>query len=800
MLKNYLKTAIRNLWRKKGSTVINIAGLSLGIAGSVILFLIISKHSSYDDFHTKRDRIYRVVSKSKGNDGDNFTSGVPNVLPDAFKNDFPEVEEIVFTQYHSGTLVTVPQGNGEEPKKYQERRGVAYTQPSFFRVFDRKVLIGDGIKALDDPNEAVISQSIAEKYFGRVDAVGELIRHNDRDYKVAAIMENAPSNTDLPFEIMLSYITIKKTTEENGGWHSIWSDEQCYFLLREGETTASLDARFPEFAKKYLGDEDAARVTYMVQPLATLHSDDRFSNYNYNTVTPTVLLTLSLIAVFLILTACINFINLATAEAIKRSKEVGIRKSLGSTRGQLIRQFLGETALVTVVSVILAIGIVQGSLSFLNPFLEETLSLLATPIVWIYLVVLVIVVSLLSGLYPSFVVSAFEPALALKNVLGNKNSSGFMLRRVLVVTQFFISQLFIIGTLVLINQMDFLNNKDLGFTKDAVVSIAIPEREDAQETAGVSKLRTLRDQVETLSGVEMASMNETPPSSGSVSGTRFRIEGVDQDFRTQVKQVDGSYTELFKIGFVAGENLKDGDTATGFIVNQKLAEVAGYTPEEIIGKQINMWGKRLPVVGVVNNFNTVSLTEPIPPVVMMNRLRGYGNLSVKLAPTQMQETIKEIQKLWEAQYPEAIYEFRFLDEEIRSFYDGERRMSVLLGIFAFMAIIIGCLGLFGLATFMANQKTKEIGIRKILGASVSSIFYIFSKEFALLILLGFFVAVPVAYWFVGQYLQQFEYKIDVGPMIFLSGISISVLIAFVTVGYRSFKAATVNPVESLKCE
>jgi putative ABC transport system permease protein len=800
MLKNYLKTALRNLWRKKGSTAINIAGLSLGVAGSLILFILISRHSSYDSFHTKSDRIYRVVSKSRGNEGDNFNIGVSNHLPDAFRDDFPEAEEVAFTQYHSGTLITIPQGNGEEPKKYTEQRGVVYTQPSFFRIFDRKVLIGDAIKGLDDPNEAIISKKMALKYFGKEDAIGEIVKHDNIEYKVAAVMEDTPPNTDFPFEVMLSYITIKQKNELNGGWHSIWSDEQCYFLLKEGETIASLDARFPDFAKKYLG-KDAERVTFMAQPLSTFHSDDRFGNYNYNTITPSVLLTLSLIAIFLILTACINFINLATAEAIKRSKEVGIRKSLGSTRSQLVLQFLGETGLVTLVSVLLAIGIAQGSLGFLNTFLEENLSLVDNPIVWVYLFILMIVVSLLSGLYPSFVVSAFNPVVALKNLVSNKNSSGFMLRRALVITQFFISQVFIIGTIVLISQMNYLNNMDLGFSKDAVINVAIPVREEpSKEGTGVSKIRTLRGQLETLSGVEMVSMNETAPSSGSVSGTRFRIEGKDEDLSTQVKQIDGSYVDLFKIEFVVGENVKDGDTATGFLVNQKLADMSGYSPQDLLGKQLSMWGRRLPVVGVVKNFNTVSLSNPIPPVVMMNRLRGYGNISVKLQPQQMQETIKEIQKLWEASYPEAVFEFEFLDEEISHFYDTQRRMSVLLGIFASMAIFIGCLGLFGLATFMANQKTKEIGIRKVLGASVSSIFYIFSKEFVVLILVGFVFAVPVASWATNKFLQQFEYKIEIGPMIFAAGIGISFLIAFITVGYRSMKAATLNPVDSLKCE
>jgi putative ABC transport system permease protein len=801
MLQNYLKTALRNLWRKKGSTLINIVGLSLGIAGSLVLFLIISRHSTFDSYHTKGDRIYRVSHSSKRSDGDGFTAGIPNTLPDAFRNDFPEAEEVLFTSYRSGALIQVPQGNGEPPKKYEEQKGVVYTQPGFFRIFDRKALVGDPIKSLDDPNEAVISKSLALKYFGKEDAVGEIVSFNAKEYKIGAVVEDAPNNTDLPFDLMLSYITIKKDSEERGGWNSIWSDEQCYFLLKEGESISTIQDRLGDFKKKYLDEKDAARTNYIIQPLKTIHSDERFGNYNYNTVPSAVLLILGVIAAFLVITACINFVNLATAEAIKRSKEVGIRKSLGSSKGQLVRQFLGETTLVTIISLVIGVGMAYVSLSFLNPFLEETLDLFSNKLLWIYLITITVVVSLLSGLYPSFVVSGYNPVLALKNALGNKTSSGYHLRRGLVIVQFCISQVFIIGTIVLINQMSYLMNKDLGFRKDAIINIGIPGSETSAVGNGVNKRRTLKSQIEGLSGVESASLNAAPPSSGNVSGTRFRIAGKgEEDFRTQVKQADNMYASLYGFEIIAGENIKDIDTAQGFLVNKKLADRVGYTPEEIIGKTIDMWGRHLPVVGVVSDFHTVSLRDPISPVVMMNNLGSYENLSVKLNPATMQATIKEIQKHWEAAYPEAIFSYEFLDEQIKNFYDSQRRMSILVGIFASMAILIGCLGLLGLATFMANQKTKEIGIRKVLGASVQSIFFNFSKEFALLIFAGFVLATPFAWFLTKEFLSGFEYKIELGPWVFLAGVGITAAIAFVTVGYRSLKAATVNPVESLKCE
>jgi putative ABC transport system permease protein len=800
MLKNYLKTAFRNLWRERGRSFINVAGLTLGITSSLVLFLLIRHATSFDTYHTNRDRTYRVVSQSKGNDGLHFTPGVPAVLPDAFQTDFQKAEEVTFTSYRAGSLVTVPQPNGES-KKYDEERGVVFAQPNFFRIFDRKILIGEATKGLDEPNEAIISKKSAIEYFGKDDAVGEVVKVGDHEYRITAVMEDYPVNTDLPFDLMLSYATIK--TENERGWGSTWSDEQCYILLKAGTTKEEIESGIPAFVQKHLGDDNPHEATFLLQPLSEIHFDDRFGNYNYNTVPRPVLVALSIIAVFLILTACINFINLSTAEAIKRSKEVGIRKSLGGTRWQLITQFLGETTLLTVTAVLLSLAFAQIVLGFLNPFLELNLALnLATDrYVWFFLAAITVVVSLLSGLYPSFVVSGFNPALALKNLISNKDSSGYNLRRGLVVLQFFISQFFIIGTIVLIRQMDFVQQKDLGFSKDAIISVPIPVREKPGDSDGVSKMRTLKNELAGLSGMGSVSLNSAPPASGNVSGTGFTMEGSDENYGTQVKLVDGEYIDLFALEILAGEKLTDLDTATGYVVNEKFVKTVGFTDaQEIIGKHVRLWGKNLPVVGVVRDFHTMSLAQPVEPVVLFNRISNYENLSIKLASGDWQGTIGQIQEQWEATYPDHIFSYEFLDEHIRNFYDGQRRMSVLLTIFTSMAIFIGCLGLFGLATFMASQRTKEIGIRKIMGASVGSIIIRFSREFVILIGVGFLLAAPAAWLLMREYLNQFAYRIDLGPVIFITGVGITLLIAMLTVGYKSYRAATVNPVDTLRYE
>jgi len=801
MLKNYLTTALRNLWRSKGTTFINVSGLTLGVTTSLILFLLVRHESSFDTFHTKRDRIYRVASSSNGNQGRNYSAGIPAVLPEAFKLDFPEAEEVLVSSYRSGNLVSIPQAQGES-KKYQEEKGVVYTQPSFFKIFDRKILAGDVEKGLDEPNEAVISEKLALKYFGKQDAIGEVLNVDNAEYKITAIIEDSPINTDLPFDLLLSYITIKKQKDEQG-WNSTWSDDNCYFLLRKGSAISEIERRIPAFVEKYLGKENNNKANYEIQPLSSIHFDDRFGNYNYTTTSREMLMALSVIGIFLIVTACINFINLVTAEAIKRSKEVGIRKTLGSSRAQLIIQFLGESSLVTIVAVVLAIGFAQMGLSFLNPFLDMdiSLNLLTDGAVWIFLGLTTFLVALLSGLYPSLVVSGFKPVFAIKNQTNNRQSSGYLLRKGLVVLQFFISQFLIIGTIVLISQMDYYKNKDLGFKKDAILTIPIPENERFGNRDGTSKMKTLREELSVISGVEMASLSSRPPSSGSVSSTDFQIEGREEHFGTQVKLVDGNYLNIYGIELVAGANLLDLDTAQGFIVNEKLAATIGSkNPQELIGKVVRMWGKKLPVVGVVKNFHTMSLHEPIEATIMFNSIRNYATISLKVNPSNYQAVVKQVQKRWEAAYPEHIFSYKFLDEEIKEFYERESKMSTLLTVFTTMAIFIGCLGLFGLATFMANQKTKEIGVRKVLGASVKSIIVLFSSEYVKLIMFGFILAVPASWYVMNLWLNDFAYKIEIGPSIFLLGLGSTFLIAIITVGYRSLRAATVNPVDSLRSE
>ncbi len=799
MLKNYLKTIVRNLLREKNNTLINIAGLSLGITSCFILFLILKDGESYDKFNTNYDRIFRVVSKSKENGRETYTQGIPSALPQALKNDFHEIEEVVFTSYRRSSMITVEQTDGTF-KKFEEPKGIAITQPSFFRIFDRKIILGDAMNGLDDPNEAIISKTWALRYFGKVDAVGKIIRFEDNDYKITAVMEDYPSTTDLPFDLMLSYSTVKKIFDGKG-WSNVSDSDNCYFLLRENESVDKMTARIPAFTKKYIGNSDGTPLdkSFILQPLRELHSDQRFGNYNKKMPLPAKI-AFTVIGIFMLVMVCINFINLTTAEAVKRTKEVGIRKALGSSQAQLIIKFIGETFVVTVIAVLISLSLTELALGFVNSYMDLSLSigLDSDYRVWSFFGLLTLVVSLLSGLYPAIVISRFKPALVLKGQVNIKNSSGFNLRRSLVVVQFFISQLFIIGSIVIAKQMSFMEDQDLGFRKEAIVTIPIPVHE---APAAVSPMRTLKNEILMLAGVEEASFSNSPPSSAGVTSTGLRVIEKNEEMSTQVKMIDGDYIRLFDIQLLAGEILEDKDTMTCFVVNEKFVQTAGYNSNEaIIGKELDFWGKTLPVKGVVKNYSTRSLSKPMEPVIMLNDKNGYGNLSIRLKPQNMQASIGTIQKLWEKTYPEYIFKYEFLDQQIDNLYRGERRMTMLLIVFSFVAVFIGCLGLFGLISFMTNQKSKEVGIRKVLGASVESIVLLFSKEFIKLIMIGFVLAAPLSAFVMNKLLQEFAYRINLGPFIFLSALGITFFIAMATVGLRSFKAASINPSRSLKSE
>lgn len=790
MIRNYILIALRNIRRNLSHTVINVTGLSLGITCSLVLFLMVRFLTSFDNYHPNADRIYRVVHSSIHSDREDFTAGIPVPLPGLIRSDLGGVQQVLFISGRGGGLVTIEkQGNKQ---MFEEEDGFAYTDSLYFTFFHQPLLRGSA--SLKNPDEAVISEKLAAKYFPDEDPIGRIFRlDNEKDIKITGVMKDPVKNTCLPFDLLISYETVRVKSEE-AGWNSIDSDNQCYVMLPEGSDLKSIDASLLKLVNKNDNEEDR-KVNYWLQPLRELHYDNRFHNYAHKSVDKESIWAMGIIALFLVITSSINFVNLATAVASKRSREVGIRKVMGSQRGQLVLQYLNEAGFITLFSLLVSVGLAELSLIRLNSFLDLNLHIdLADNTILLFLAGTWLVVSIASGLYPAFLLSGFSPVSALKSKITSAGSKGY-LRKGLVVVQFVISQFLIVGTVILLMQMRYFNNKDLGFVKEAVITIPVPEDDN------IGKKRNLKAAVSTLPGVEGVSLCRTAPASGSISRTSFTVDGIEGNYVTQVKISDADYLDLFKIEFVAGNNPQPGDTARGWVVNEKLVKMLGLADAQmILGRKLNLWDKDLPVMGVVKDFHAASLSREIDPVILFPDLQYSSTLAIKLTPGEFNATVKKVESAWSALYPDFLFQYTFLDQDIKRFYEDTQRMSVLLVVFSCIAIAIGCLGLYGLVSFMANQKEKEIGVRKVLGASTGQIMWIFSKEFVLLIFIAFLIASPLAGYIMNKWLEDFAYRISIHWSVFAVGIVFTMVIALLTVSYRAVRAAIANPVDTLRME
>jgi putative ABC transport system permease protein len=804
MLKNYFKTAWRSLLRNKSYTIINITGLAIGIAACLLIFLVIHFQTGFDTYHAKKDRIYRVLNQRTSSEGVKLRAGLPLPIARDLRVDFPQLPLVTTVINDQGKQISV-KDNAGQIKRFKED-DLYITDTQFFNVFDFTWVAGDKKTALNEPNTAVLTQRMAKKYFGDwQNAIGKTITYENKiDLKVTGILQDLPLNTDLPVSIAISYPTIKKTDYNNNleDWNSNFGSHNCFIVLPENVSEARFNHDLVAFIKKHRPDE-AKRELFLLQPLTAMHFDTRVGLFSGQVFSKDMIRTLSLIGIFLLVIACVNFINLATAQAVNRSKEVGIRKVLGSKRKQLILQFLSETFIITLFSVVLAMGLSEAALPGLNGLLEIKLSsgFITDPIIVTFLAAVLIVVTLLSGLYPSMVLSGFNPIAALKNKITGVRSNGITLRRSLVVVQFGIAQVLVIGTIVIISQLNHFKNSPLGFDKDAVITVSLPGD-------SISRLRmtALRNEILQQPNVKSFSYSFSSPSDNINWGSPITYDNaaVETEFRVNLKWADADYFKLYDLKFLAGGPYAKSDTVNAYVINETLLKNLGITnPKDAIGKTINIWGDKnltQKIVGVVKDFNVTSLREQIPPVVMAAWTGQYGIANIKLSPSNMQPTLAAIENLWTKTFPDNIYEHKFLDQKIENFYKKESQLSQLYKVFAGIAIFISCLGLYGMVSFMAVQRTKEVGIRKTLGASVANIVYLFSKEFTVLILISFVISAPVAWYFMQQWLQGFTYRIHPGFGIFAISIVLSIIIAWITVGYKAIKAALVNPVKSLRSE
>ena len=650
-----------------------------------------------------------------------------------------------------------------------------------------------------------LTQATAEKLFGNwKEAIGKTIKYSNKTlYTVKGILKNVPANSDFPLSTVVPYSALENTNIKNNlnDWVSTYGGAYTFIVLPKEWTVEKFNRDLIAFAKKHKPAE-YAQDSYVLQPLTEMHFDERFGNYGGHTFSHSLIAALSLIGIFLLVIACVNFINLATAQAVNRSKEVGVRKVLGSNRRQVALQFLCETAMIVFSASILAIFISAGVLPFLNNLLETHIefNLFYNPFLIAFIITVALVVTLLSGLYPAFIISGFNPITALKSKISSEMIGGISLRRGLVVLQFAIAHILIIGMILVVSQMNFFRNTSLGFTKAAIINVPL-----INDSVNLTKLDFVRDRLRSNPDIQDVSFSFGSPSADNnwTSDFKYNHSAKNTDFSANLKWADVDYFKTYDLKFVAGRPYRLCDTVREFVVNETLLKKLGvHNPQDAIGKEINFWdgNKKANIVGVVRDFNVNSLRRPLSPVVMSTWKNVYQTINIKIKPGTEKTVLPFIEKLWTSTYPDYVYEYHFLDDTIGNFYKQEDQLSQLYKIFAGIAIFISCLGLYGLVSFMAVQRTKEVGIRKVLGASVRNIIYLLSKEFTILIIMAFAISAPIAYYIMHEWLKNYAYRIPIGASIFIMAILGSIVIAWITVAHRAINAALANPVKSLRSE
>ncbi len=796
MLTNYFKVTLRNLVKNKSYAFINIVGLSLGIVCALLIFAIIKFDLSFDTYHDDPENIYRIVRIDNKFGNIMHDPGLAYPMPTAVRNDFPEIEYISLVDCNFNSLViSIKQADGSI-EKYREEDNVAYVENDYFKIFRREWLEGNPETALENPKTVVLSKSQAQKYFGGEQAMGKIITLNNKvDLQVTGIIEDFPQNTDLPFNMLIAFDLSYKGNEN---WGSPSTSFQCYLKLPDHVEPNQINERFHDFISKYRNPEIAQHLSFQLQTLQDVHFDNRYGNLSHRVISKKSLLAMALIGISLLITACINFINLNTALAVRRFKEVGVRKVLGSTVSGLIIQFLGETAFITLIAVFASIAIAEVVVNKMEGLLGYNLNLeiFADPSILLFLVILFVVVTISAGFYPAIQISRFNPIESIRNKISSGYKEGLSLRKGLVVLQFAISQALILCTFVIGNQLKYLTSADMGFNKKGIVEVSLPQRNPG-------KLETLKNQLLQYSFIRNVSYSNTGTASGNVWGGNYTFKEDDQikEGQAQIKFVDEDFRETYELNLLAGQDLMPKDSLVYYLVNQAFVNEIGYGNryDEVIGKYTKIWGREGPIVGIVKDFNTSSLHEKLQPVLILAE-NNYNLAAIKIETSNISQALSSIKETWSSIYPESVFDYNFLDETIEKFYDDELKTAGLINTFTAIAIVIGCLGLFGLVSYMAAQRTKEIGIRKVLGATLSNILSLLSKEFAVLILIAFVVAAPTAYFFMNSWLSDFAYKIELNASIFLFALAASFLIALITVAFKSLQAASANPVESLRSE
>lgn len=715
------------------------------------------------------------------------------------KEEFPEVLAAAMVQGPRSAIISLT--HQSEEKVFEEDEGVAFVDAEFFEVFDYRLITSGDFNSLDEPNKVVLARKLASKFFRGIapeEVVGQTIRYNDTySLQVVGIVEDIPYHTDLPFQMLIS----QKTREHDlppPSWGRIESDVQLYLVLNGPIDIEEFDKRINDMVLRNTSERYVSRMELHLQPFSTIHYDGRFGNFNERTVSKETIWSIALIGFVLLITACINFINLATAQSIKRAKEIGIRKVMGSNKGGIIAQMLTETTFLVLVASFFGLTaaylFLPDMANLLNLRLDASYFLDVN--VAIFSFILAVAVILLSGFYPGWVLSRFNPLTILKGNLSGSGKGGLWLRRILVIFQFASSQALIIGTIVVSTQMDYFSNKNLGFNRESILMVPLPE--------GFSQTDALLNEWSKITSVENVTLQTAPPSSPNRWMTGYTFPGADPNDRyfAEMKMADENYLETYQLELLAGRNYLRMDTAGEALINEKMALEIGYqSPAEAIGNKVEAHRGRLStIVGVVKDFHTVSLQEELIPVVISPMRETYSEVGIKFRADQIASTLSGLEESWYKLLPDERFDYEFLDDSLALFYENEQRTAKIFNAVTLIAIFIGCLGLYGLISFMTNNRLKEVGIRKTLGAGTGSIIHLFSSEFVRLVLAAFILAAPLGYYYMDVWLQDFAFRIDLDIWMFAAALGASLAMALATISYRSYLAAKSNPVETLRYE
>jgi len=795
MFKNYLKISFRNLWRAKGYSAINLAGLATGMACFILILLWVQDELSYDKFHENTNRLFRVVRLDRDDPSQGVCrAGAP--WGPALYNDFPEVENFVRFRGHGRTLMS----SGD--KGFYESEGL-YADSTIFEVFTFPLLKGNPKTALTRPNTMVINERMAEKYFGTEDPVGQsLVFNNQDEFEITGIMQNIPANSHIKFDYLIPFFMYQRWDTSEWGVNNFYT----YLLLAEG-TATQLEAKIPEFLERHAGERTAAASINKLQPITDIHLHSNLLRELEANGDIANVYIFSAIAIFILLIACINFMNLATARSANRAKEVGIRKVVGSQRLQLIKQFLGESIFLSIIGILLAVGLVELLIPNFNELSGKQLSLDFGNNVFLLtgLLFMALIVGFISGAYPAFFLSSFKPIAAIKGDVGSGKSSS-ILRKGLVILQFAISITLIVGTAVVYRQLNYMSSKKLGFDREQVLVIRM-DNSEIKSKQELFKNELLRNPA--ISGVSATSNL----LGGGDWGMPFSYEGSGDEnrFSARVLVVDPNFVETLGMQIVDGRNFSyefTTDISAAYILNESAVKQIGF--DNPVGKYFGRptekneqgeWDyEKGSVVGVIKDFHFRSFHEEIQPMVLFMIPEWFSYLSVRIRPENISTTIDFVEKKWHEFDPNRPFDYFFLDEIFDQMYRAEQRFGNTFVAFSVIAVVIACLGLFGLASFMAERRTKEIGIRKVLGASIINIVSQLSKDFTKWVIFANLIAWPVAFFVMTKWLQNFAYQVGMSLDTFLLAGVLALLIALLTVSFHAIKAAISNPVDALRHE